>query len=51
MSDTKQWLSALEVAELLGKHVKTIYRWAEEGKLKSRKFGYSILFPAEQFKS
>ena len=51
MSDTRQFLTANEVAKLLDFHVKTVYRMAKEGKLKSKKFGYSLRFPNDQFKS
>jgi excisionase family DNA binding protein len=49
MIDGKQYLTAQQVAELLQKHVQTIYNWGREGKLKTRKIGYAVLFPSDQF--
>ena len=40
----RRLLTAPEVAEWLGVHVKTVYQWAEEGKLPCIKIGNLLRF-------
>jgi hypothetical protein len=51
VNDEKQFLTAQQVAVLLQLNVKTICRWAKGSKPRTRKFGYALYFPADQFKS
>ncbi len=39
MSDTKQWLSMKEVAQLLNLRIETVSRAYHEGRIKGAKFG------------
>ena len=45
---TGDLLTVAETAKLLGKHIVTIYRWLDEGKLIGAKFGNIMYIPTSE---